>query len=578
MGRIAILQEALINQIAAGEVVERPASVLKELLENALDAGATSIHVSHVGGASGRLVVVDDGHGMTREDAAMALLRHATSKLRDAEGLNAIETMGFRGEALAAIAAVSRMTLSTAAKGASVGTTVECVGGGALELVDAPPRTGTTVCVEDLFFNVPARRKFLKQETTEKRHLEETLWRVALGHLETAFSFERDGERIFDSPADGVLLSRAALALGEEVQPHALAVEEARLGVHVSGFVCAPEHTLSTARGLMTFVNGRYVRDRALISAIQRAFGGALPPGRQPVAVIQIAVEPREVDVNVHPQKLEVRFADSRGVADAVHAGVRRALESAPWRSRETHSSLAWGVSEAPADYAAAVERFLERSGGNVAGPLPEHAAFGLLRPDANVAAPKDYFSRLRWVGLLGEHFWICEREDGGLCVLDAHGVYERIHLETLRGLRLQGGGVKTVSSFAAASVELTLAKREVLMAQQVVLEAWGVVLETFGGQAIRVCALPLGLGSDEAGDIVSGLAERLAGPNAVLAAEAFIACRAAPRSMRNPAQSEVRQLLSALDAAPYASHAQHPHVIALEVSGIELRRRVTGQ
>jgi len=329
MAQVAVLSDVLINKIAAGEVVERPASVIKELVENALDAGASQIRVALAGGGLRLVSIVDDGRGMSREDAVLAMTRHATSKLRDLDGLQSLVTMGFRGEALPAIASVSRFSLVTSLQEADVGTRISAEGGGAPHVEDAAPVGGTRIRVEDLFFNAPARRKFMKAEATELKHCEEALVRIALARPDIGFHLEHEGKLLFSSPPTDDLRERIAAAMGPEVHKTLIPVEERRLGLSVTGFIASPDYTLSNARGIYTFVNRRYVRDRALNSSIQRAFSDVMPGGRQPVVFLFIDLDPRDVDVNVHPQKLEVRFQDVRGVSDALFAGIARALKAA---------------------------------------------------------------------------------------------------------------------------------------------------------------------------------------------------------------------------------------------------------
>jgi DNA mismatch repair protein MutL len=293
MGRIRRLPPELVNQIAAGEVVERPASVVKELAENSVDAGASRVTVRLSRGGCGLITVIDDGCGMSRDDALTSLERHATSKLLDKEGLFHILTKGFRGEAIPAIASVSRFTLVTSEAEQLSGTRLVIEGGAPPVVEDAPAVGGTRIDVEDLFFNVPARRKFLKREQTELLHCEDAVTRLALAHPEVGFTLEHEGRVLWSSPPSATEpKQRAAAVLGTEAAPHLLAIDERRLGLTVTGFIAAPEFTLANARGLMTFVNHRYVRDRGLTSAIQRAYQDSLPPGRQPVALVFIELDP----------------------------------------------------------------------------------------------------------------------------------------------------------------------------------------------------------------------------------------------------------------------------------------------
>jgi len=328
MGRIRVLDDALADQIAAGEVVERPASIVRELLDNAIDAGATRIVVEVGGGGSELLRVTDDGEGMEPDDAVLALRRHATSKLRAIEDLEQLATLGFRGEALPSIASVGRLVLTTRTRAASGGTRVAVEGGGTPVVTQAGCAPGTSVEVRDLFYNVPARRKFLRAAATESAHIAEILVRAALAHPALHLELRRDGRvaRAFLPAADLVSRTRAVLEL-----PTLAHLTGARDGVHVEALLDAPERARSGTTALHTFVNRRPVRERTLARAVAFAYGSVLPPGRFPTGVVHLTIDPREVDVNVHPQKAEVRFARGREVLDAVTRVLAHGLGTSAW-------------------------------------------------------------------------------------------------------------------------------------------------------------------------------------------------------------------------------------------------------
>ena len=332
--RIHVLSPGLVNQIAAGEVVERPASVVKELCENALDAGSSSITVDIEDGGLSLVRVTDDGTGMDHDDALLALERHATSKLRDVDGLATIATMGFRGEAVPAIASVSRLRLDTSPGLDGAGTRAVVEGGALVETTPVARPRGTTVEVRDLFFNTPARRKFMRAAATEAGHVSEALdapragapgrrLHAPLGRPDPPLA--RRGEPLSE---------RAAQALGREAARHLVEVDGARGEVRVHGLVTSPDRSQATSRALYLFVNGRYFRDRSVAHSVLRAYAGLLPQGRYPGGVLFVDLPLHQVDVNVHPQKLEVRFAEARAVQDAVHHAVAGALRSAPWLGR----------------------------------------------------------------------------------------------------------------------------------------------------------------------------------------------------------------------------------------------------
>ena len=619
MARIALLSDALINKIAAGEVVERPASVVKELVENSIDAGSRTVRVALEKGGLGRITISDDGHGMGREDARLCLERHATSKLRQLDDLFTINTKGFRGEALPAIASVSRFTLHTAEPGAEVGTRVVVEGGSEPVLEDAPPRVGTVITVEDLFYNTPARRKFMRRESTELQHAEEAVIRLALAHPDVAFFVEHAGQQLFTSPASpGDARERIAAALGPGVHPHLVPVEERRLGVTVTGHIASPEYTLPNARGIYTFVNRRYIRDRGLNSAIQRAFQEFLASGRQPVVVLFIDMDPRAVDVNVHPQKLEVRFSDAKGVCDSVNAAITRALRAAPWLGGK--DGPAFEQPRQAAHYAMAVERFLTRAQEATWGaplplpgtqdasrpgapaaldsppfgsappapgsafsptqPLPpgRSLAFGQALPQLNEAPPPGYFGALRPMGVLGERFQVCEGPGGTLVVLDAHAALERARLMSFqKALEQEKPPVPTLFG---ATVELPVSVAKGLVEGREALARLGLEVEPFGGTTVALKAVPPSLVGADARGLLEALARALPPPgsalDAVSLAEALrvLACHAARHAEGQLSDGKLRALLGELDAADFHPSCIHGTVVVLEVPLLELERR----
>jgi DNA mismatch repair protein MutL len=622
MAQVALLSEALINKIAAGEVVERPASVVKELCENALDAGASTIRVAIDQGGLERISVQDNGVGMARGDAVLAMQRHATSKLRDLDGLFSIETLGFRGEALPSIASVSRFSLTTSEHGAAVGTRIELLGGGSVQVLDAAPMEGTAIEVCELFYNVPARRKYMRQAGTEARHVEEAVHRLALAHPEVSFFLTHDGRELFESPASPRdLRERVCAVVGTEAYPHLLELAEGRLGIRVTGVIASPEYTRPNARGLYTFVNQRYVRDRGLHFAIQRALSPNVPPGRQPVGAIFIEMDPHAVDVNVHPQKLEVRFVDGRGVTDAVHAAVAKAVASGAW--------LAPGANEVPramdgerSSYAFAVHRFLTRAEEALAAPdaprspfLVAHdsgraPAFGQALPDRSAAPAPGYYATLRFVGELGQRFWICEGEGGTLTVLDSHAVHERVIANSLmrqipdypvrpdlrpqpvlsevEGAGMEGPGSPGPSTplprtLFSQRIELSPTAAAHLLARRPALSLLGIELEDFGGSTLLINALPETLVGVDLAPILPELVPYLPEGAGVAREElrrpiAHLACHAAKQRQSSHSHEEVRGLLARLEGAEAIAGCPHDRIILWEMPFLELTRRAEGR
>src|SRR5689334_19095137 len=330
MSKIRVLPDHLSNLIAAGEVVERPASVAKELVENAIDAGAMRIAIDVESGGRRLLKITDDGEGMTRDDAILAFERHATSKISKAEDLAAIGTLGFRGEALASIASVARVELITSTEDASAGTRVVIEGGRMRDVKDAAHPRGTTITVKDLFFNVPARRKFLRSEATETFHLTNLVTHYALAHPEIGFTFTNNGREAIRAAAVKDLRERAYQVFGEEFLDNLLEVSGGHPQVvRVQGYISAPRDRRTSRDSQYLFVNRRFVRDRMIGRALSEGYRSILPHGVYPAALLFIETPLEEVDVNVHPAKTEVRFRRSAAVADAVRDAVRSALAAA---------------------------------------------------------------------------------------------------------------------------------------------------------------------------------------------------------------------------------------------------------
>ncbi|MFZ0245057.1 MAG: DNA mismatch repair endonuclease MutL, partial [Candidatus Binatus sp.] len=323
---VHILPEQVASQIAAGEVVERPASAVKELIENSLDAGARSVSVEILGGGSALIAVGDDGSGMTRADAILSLRRHATSKIRSAADLSAIRTLGFRGEALASIASVSHLRMQTRRAADEHGVEVAAEAGNIEDTRTCAMAAGTRIEVRQLFFNTPARLKFLKTLATEQGAIAEAFQRIALANHRIAFRLTADGRTIFDLPRANSVLERFRQVLGPRIASRMLAFDLDRPGVRAQGLAATSQESFATGRMIFTFVNGRSVRDRVLIRAIEQAYQTLIPRGRHPAALLFVNMRHEDVDVNVHPMKTEVRFRNGGAVFDVVYHAIRDRL------------------------------------------------------------------------------------------------------------------------------------------------------------------------------------------------------------------------------------------------------------
>ncbi len=503
---IQILPPEVAAQIAAGEVVERPASVVKELVENALDAGASTITVEMQEGGRRLIRVSDDGSGIPADEAALAFHRHATSKLRTVEDLNHITTLGFRGEALASIAAVSRMSLVTRSAGEAMGTRLQLEGGQIVvqEGVGAPQ--GTLVTVEHLFYNVPARLKFLKKESTEHRHVSALVSRYAIAYPEVRFVLHHGGQEVLRTTGSGDLQEVLAALYGLETAGQMVEIEsqpddphrEDLPPIHVGGFVGLPSLNRSNRNQIMLFVNGRWIQDSSLTYAVIQAYHTMLMTGRYPVAIVMISLPPDEVDVNVHPTKAEVRFRHADAVFSAVQRAVRGTLigqASPPTLKPE----VSWGSP----DWATRRERLaqvtsarLSQLGIGLDMEEPGHhsdqqASVEEGRSPSTPSMPKRAraLPMLRVVGQVGATYIVTEGPRG-LYLIDQHAAHERILYERFVGERA-GEVVASQELLEAAVVEL-LPEQFVLVEESLdILHGVGFDVEPFGRNTVQLRAVP---------------------------------------------------------------------------------------
>ncbi|MFK7897367.1 MAG: DNA mismatch repair endonuclease MutL [Myxococcota bacterium] len=561
-GRIRLLSDALVDQIAAGEVVERPASVVKELVENSLDAGAKQIRVEVRDGGAALIVITDDGIGMSPAELPMALQRHATSKLRSAADLMRIASFGFRGEALPAIASVSRFRIMSRVRGAEHGYEMRIEGGSVIAEHEAGGPEGTRIEVADLFATVPARRKFLKRAGTEWGHIADWLARLALVRPDLHLEMQRDDRPATIWPACADLRSRIAMILSEDDAAALIEVDQETPICRVHAFVSSPERTRANGNGLYLFVNGRPVRDKLLRHALIESYRDLLPRGRFPVGVLYLEVPPDVVDVNVHPAKWEVRFTDPQSIHRAIRHAVRDAMATRSWlggstaaenaaeggaeqgraplprmqfggsgsnsgtgqgaRSGEaggaaTPTTQDWIFAGNPAGNPSEAQDGSASDGGHVAegasgeGAAEDDSLWGTFGPKtARVpeASPVASFASLRILGQLRASYLLAEAE-GGLLVVDQHAAHERVLYEGLRQRWLESG-VARQGLLTPVPVELTAGAIAALEEAGPLVERLGFEIDGFGDDTVLVRAIPAEVSGQDVGELVNELSAAL--------------------------------------------------------------------
>ena len=574
MSRIHVLSPDIANQIAAGEVVERPASLVKELVENALDAGARTIAIDLTEGGRDRVRVADDGCGMSPEDARLAFAPHATSKLTNAEGLTAIATFGFRGEALSSIASVARVSLLTAERDHAEGTRVELEAGAVLVAEPAGAPSGTVVEVRDLFFNTPARRKFLRKAETESAHVQDVVVRLALAHPDVAFTLREEGRVLLQAPA-GDRRARIAAALGREVERFLVPVEHARGDMRIDGFCVTPDYSAGSARSIFLFVNRRNVRDRALLHAVNRAYADLLPLGRSGAAVLFLEVPLDRVDVNVHPQKTEVRFAEARAAYDIVLESITRALSRVAPTPLTPEAVARSRVSEVMAQYGGkpASEPFAYNGPSGVT-----HAAGNDAQPLLQLEKPRGFFGSLRFLGQLDRTYLVCENV-GGLVLIDQHAAHERQRFEAISSAD-RAASAESQRLLVPRTLELGQAAAAAVLAHGEDLAALGFELEGFGGGTLAVTAVPPTLAGRDVAELFGELGQELLSLGRSGAAEATrrmllatVACHSSVRAGETLTPEEARALLATLDGVDRAARCPHGRPVVFEMAQGELER-----
>ena len=577
MPAIRILPAHTVNRIAAGEVIERPAAAVKELVENALDAGATRIAIALDAGGIDRIEVTDDGNGMDADALALAVLRHATSKLAD-DDLVHIATLGFRGEALPSIGAAARLAITSRPRGAAHASEIRVEGGDISDVSPAAGAPGTRVVVRDLFFATPARRKFLKHPRTEADHAEAAVRRLALAAPSVAFRLESDGRVAFDLPAQD-RAGRVAALFGAEAADAMVEVTGERGTLRIAGFACSPAVTRATAAAQALTVNGRPVADPVLKGAVRVAYRDVIAVGRHPMVALWFDLPADELDVNVHPAKAELRFRDVGAVRALVIGSIGRALAGGagtalpgPRPSLHLMHSRSAPVPYRSVPLPGMAETQLgvrRRAGGAHAAGRPNRMP-GTRRRTIPLGAP---------VAQVLDTYVIAVASDGALVLVDQHAAHERLTHEALREQMLDGG-VRSQPLLLPAVVDMPPADASRLLARGPELARLGLEIEPFGPGAVMVRALPAALGSPEPGPLLRDLADELeeldeaTALNARLdAVIARLACHGSIRAGRRLNGAEMDALLRQMEATPRAATCSHGRPTFLKLSKAEIEK-----
>jgi len=574
MGAIRALPDLLINQIAAGEVVERPAAALKELLENALDAQATQIDIDVAGGGVKRIRVVDNGTGIDREDLALAVARHATSKIASVMDLEAIATLGFRGEALASIAAVARVAIASRAAGKPHAWRIEIEGGTVGPVAPAALAAGTTITVEELYFNTPARRKFLRTEATEWGHCDEAVRRIALAHADVAFTLTHNGRALHRLQAGG-RRARVEALLGDAFVLHAAHVDADAADLRLAGYAVRPAYAAEGPMLQYIFVNGRHVRDRVLSHALREAYRDILHHERQPAYALWLTLDPRRVDVNVHPQKTEVRFRDAGAIHQFVRHAVERALAATAAEQPAVSAVERLGIAAAqlpplvPLD--AATRASTSLAGGStglqpgLALDTREPAAFyrRLFGERSPQPLPEndDYPLGFALAQLHG--IYILAQNRAGLILVDMHAAHERIVYEKLKSGfdgRVPVQPLLVPATFAAESLEVAVATENAEA-----LQALGFDVSPIGPATLAVRGIPQALRDADAAALARAVLHdiREYGGSRALDARrdellSTMACHGSVRANRSLTIAEMNALLREMEATERAGQCNH--------------------
>ena len=589
--RIVILSEEIANKIAAGEVVERPASIVKELLENSIDAGATDIRLELEKGGCQSIKVIDNGSGIEHDDVPLVFERHATSKIHKFDDIFNVVSFGFRGEAMPSIASIARVELLTRRKDDLSGTKATLETGAIKEVSPAGCPEGTQISVTKIFANVPARRKFLKTEATEQGACLDVITRLALAHPEIRFKVLANGKEMFSAPEVNDVSKRISMVMGDDFSAHCILVDAQKDNLNLTGFISRPEYTKSNSKSIYLFVNKRFIRDNSVTHAVLSAYRQIIEPRRYPAAVLFLDMRPEDVDVNVHPAKMEVRFKNAHDVYELVSRTISQNLAEAETSKGNFIYRLA---PKEKKDYSFSSPSVWEKSPSMPFGMFSRNNLQQAINEDLlkrpvaqkstdtvasdNVPVQETIsFTGMRYVGQYANTYLIFEGE-GGLVLLDQHAAHERIILELLK--KTSGEKVISQSLLMPEIVNLTPGQITLFSDYIDLLQEIGLDIEIFGRDAIAVKAVPATLSQVKISEMISDIADQLGDQNQMPSFQerrekilASLACRAAIKANRVLSNEEVGALCRELEATPFNLTCPHGRPITINFSLSEIER-----
>ena len=591
MTKIFLLDEALINKIAAGEVIERPASVIKELLENSLDAGATKITLEVEESGKKCIKITDNGEGMNAEDAERSILRYATSKIRSVDDLFSIKTLGFRGEALASIAAVSKLTITTKQKGELAGFVLWIEGGNILNRSIAAAEQGTSMEVRDIFFNTPARKKFLKTDAVELKHCLDVVTHYALANPKVTFKFIHDHTTLLHSQSTLEQRNTIASIYGIQVAKELLEVKYEDDKISIKGFISKPYQVRNDKNQQVLFVNGRWIRNTDLVNAVYDGYHSTLFVNKHPVFVLHLQLNPQTIDVNVHPQKSEIKIEQKEQVAAAVALVVKETLQSnqlMPTVDVNTEQQITFGTALPRKEVKTTVKYSFEPSGQTVFAVEERSAEYGqtgqkevipiIAEQDQGEELWPEKLPPMKLLGQVHKTYFLAETE-GGLFYIDQHAAHERVMYESLLNQFLQGK-VQVQQLLQGEVLEVSVTERVIFEEQQEQLGELGFEIEPFGGNAFVIKSIPLVFGKVKIKELLLDLLNMLENKKSILEQKEEIltrmACRAAVMAGDLVTIPQMERILAQLSRTelPYTCPHGRPTLMKVTVAELEKKFR----